>query len=420
MKKIVFLMLLVLVVPHKTNAAETRTYDLENYKIIIEDIYLETGKGFTIEKQGVSPFLATHTIEGRDYNIKGVKNYNDLFIVYGSVHIHNVDTYYDAVFIVFNEAGELISEDITDHGDLEENEDIFFLDGVYILQTTEHTDISGDIRYKRNHFTLYDENFNIINHQIINTEINNISFVNNYLLFSYDYDDFFEFGFDSSLNIIEHDDRLDILQNEIFFEPLYLNFINDGILNGDTISNGHKIDYPGNYKFIYNKNEYNFILKSNVSGITCDSVYTDQVMITFDYGNATLNNDIYLSGSIVSKPGYYQFLLSGANGYVEECNFTITSNMDGVSNNNVYDSDIEVIFNGEGYLNNQFVNSPLHVKNDGDYILKIRGENDYLETYFFTLEEGKEDVTFINFIQKFDIVILIVVSLSTLVILKKK
>ena len=34
MKKIVFLMLLVLVVPHKTNAAETRTYDLENYKII--------------------------------------------------------------------------------------------------------------------------------------------------------------------------------------------------------------------------------------------------------------------------------------------------------------------------------------------------------------------------------------------------
>ena len=42
------------------------------------------------------------------------------------------------------------------------------------------------------------------------------------------------------------------------------------------------------------------------------------------------------------------------------------------------------------------------------------------ETYFFTLEEGKEDVTFINFIQKFDIVILIVVSLSTLVILKKK
>ena len=88
----------------------------------------------------------------------------------------------------------------------------------------------------------------------------------------------------------------------------------------------------------------------------------DKGAITFDYGNATLNNDIYLSGSIVSKPGYYQFLLSGANGYVEECNFTITCNMDGVSNNNVYDSDIEVIFNGEGYLNNQFVNSPLHVK----------------------------------------------------------
>lgn len=420
MKKIVFLLLLIFIAPIKIKADEPRVYELENYNIIIEDIYLDSGKGFTIEKQGVSPFLTTHTIEGRDYNIKGVRNYNDLFIAYGSVHMHNEDTYYDAVFVVFNEQGEFLWEDITDLGDLEENEDIYYFNGMYILYTIEHTDINRDIYFVRNHFTLYDENFNNINHKIINTEINNISFVDNYLLFSYDHDDFFEFGFDSSLNIIEHDDVLDILHNEVFMEPFSLEFINEGKLNGDIISNGYKIDYPGNYKFIYNENEYDFTLKSDFSGVSCNDVYTNQVKITFTKGNATLNNESYLSGSVIDKPGNYSFVLTGVNGYLEECFFTITSNMDGINNNHIYESDIEVMFNGDGYLNNQYVNSPLHIKENGDYILKIRGENDYLETYFFTIDEGKEKLSFVNFIQKFDIVILIVVTLSAVIILKKK
>jgi len=108
------------------------------------------------------------------------------------------------------------------------------------------------------------------------------------------------------------------------------------------------------------------------------------------------------------------------NGYIETYTFTITSDMEGIINNHTYLESLEVTFNGEGYLNNQFVSSPLEVNNIGDYILKIRGENNYLETYYFNISADTDKLSILDFVQRFDIYILVIVLISGGIILKKK
>ena len=99
-----------------------------------------------------------------------------------------------------------------------------------------------------------------------------------------------------------------------------------------------------------------------------------------------LNNDIYVSGTVISKPGNYELSIRGIGNYLEKYNFTITSNLEGIVNDHTYNEPVEISFNGDAYLNNQFVTSPLVVSDVGDYILKIKGENNYLETYYFQIE----------------------------------
>lgn len=421
MKKIVFLFaLLFCIAPKGVSAVSSRTFTLENYTVIVEETYIDGGMGLVIEKQGSNPFQITYRTSGERYHIKGVINSNDQLILYGSAHVSGAETYYDSVFIVFDESGNFLDKVIVDYGDLEEVEKIFYLDGAFIVQTIEHKDMNDDFVYVKNHFLLYDDNFEEINRIEVSKEIMSSKLDNNYVLFTYDYDDFFEFGLNGSLNLIEHDDLLDIQENEVFKVPLFLEFINTALLNGEIISNGLLIDYPGRYDLVFNNNEYHFTYTSNLQGIEDGGVYTEGVTITFNGGLVSLNNDVITSGTHVAEPGSYQIAIAGVNGYTENYSFTITSDMDGVTNNHIYEELVAVSFNGDGYLNNQFVESPLQIEDDGDYILKIRGENNYIETYFFSLEKPNKQVSFLGFIQKFDIVILVVTLITGGIILKKK
>ena len=60
--------------------------------------------------------------------------------------------------------------------------------------------------------------------------------------------------------------------------------------------------------------------------------------------------------------------------------------MEGIVNDHTYFEPVEILFNGEGFLNNQLVTSPLIVTDAGEYILKLRGDNNYLETYYFQID----------------------------------
>lgn len=421
MKKIVFLFaLIVTLVPKNISAEQSQSFILDNYTINIEETYIDGGIGITIEKQGPGPFQTTYRTYGERYYIKGVVIQNDQIILYGSVHVKDEDTYFDSIVLVFTEYGTFEKKIIVDHGDLEEIEQVFYVDGVYVMQTVQHTDMNEEYHYKNNYFTTYDDTFTKINQIEVSREILTSKQENSYLLFSYDYDDYYEFGLTSNLEVIQDDDLIEVEENFVFTSAHYLRFINSGYLNGETISNGYNISYPGLYTFIYNDNENHFKFDADVRGVEDGGVYSEGLTIYFNGGNALLDNDVINSGHHVTLPGEYQLTVNGLNGYLEQYNFTITSNMDGVVNNHIYDDLVNVSFNGEGYLNNQFVESPIFIENEGEYVLKILGENNYMETYFFSVEKEKKDMSFLGFVQKFDVVVLVVTVISGAIILKKK
>ena len=137
-------------------------------------------------------------------------------------------------------------------------------------------------------------------------------------------------------------------------------------------------------------------------------------------GNVMLNNDIFVSNTEINKPGNYELIINGANDYHDMIDFTITSNLEGIINNNTYLDPVNISFKGDGYLNNNFIQSPYEITESGEYILKIKGENNYLETYYFSIQDEVKKASLIDFIQKVDILVFVVVLISGGIILKKK
>ena len=180
------------------------------------------------------------------------------------------------------------------------------------------------------------------------------------------------------------------------------------------------IDYPGVYDLEYNNYEYSFIVNPIITGIENLGVYSTSVTPYISSGTTYLNNDVYVSGTEISEPGNYRLKVIGANDYVKEVQFTITSDIKGVLHNQTYSDDVEISFNGDGYLNNTFIESPYTISGPGDYILKIQGNGNYLETLYFNIVEAEEETTLIDIIQKYDVVFLAVVVIGGGIILKKK
>ena len=397
-----------------------RTYSFDNFNIIVDDYFENGEKGISLEKTGTDPFFTTVSVVDETYIVNGIVQINDNFIVFGSAHVTDNPTYYDAMYLVLDSGGTFIKKEIIDYGDLEELRGVYLIDNIFVFHTIKSHDDGISFVTLENYFTTYDLNYNFIDEMSIGSEIKKISSDNNYVYFNYDNDHLVDGAIRDDLTILFPNELIDIANNEVFIDNVNIEFLNQAILNGETISNSIYIDYPGNYKLLYNNAEYNFIVKPTISGIEDNMIYTSSVTPLISAGNILVNNDAYISGTEIDEPGNYELIVNGVNGYIETFNFTITSNMQGIINNHTYLEPLEVTFNGEGFLNNQFVSSPLEVSNIGDYILKIRGENNYLETYYFNISADTDKLSILDFVQRFDIYILVIVLISGGIILKKK
>lgn len=420
MKKIVFILLLLTCIKTYQVSASSLEFELDNFDIYIQEERTDGERTYQIEKRGLSPFRVDFHKENSIYYFKGVKNYNDLLYLFGSTHSDGAPTYYDGFILVYNEQGELLEEYITDFNSLEEVENIYQMNQLLIVHTVKHKDVNGELVFDENVFSMYDSNFTLLDTLILNKEIMYSKETPNYVLFSTSYDLHYDFGINADLEVVYNDNILEGLDGSVFQEEVYLNFINNGILNNEKVSNGHMINYPGYYSFIYNQDQYDFEVTANIDGVVHNEIYQDEVTIHFSGGNATLNNELIVDGHIVSSPGEYRLLVTGVNGYNEIIDFTISSNTDGLINGKTYHEATSVTFNGNGYLNDIPVESPFIVDEEGDYVFKVLGENDYLETYTFSLHNDNPEITMLSFIQRFDIVILIVTILAGAIILRKK
>ncbi len=422
MKKIVFLFCLLLFTSTQTSIhAFDSTHDFAGFSVELDYYRDGNTKGYHITKKGVEPFRITIQYPDSSLIINDVVLLDNYLVYYGSIHINGNDTYYDAYYLVTDLNGNIISEYNQDFGDLEEIINVFEIDGIFVIHVEERNDPIGDqFEFTRNIFIGFDETYTNVYQTEIYLEIFNYKVTENYYLYSHDNTNNFEGGLRNDLTIISYDDIPVITSNAKYNEIFFLDFINEGILNGERIFNGHLIDYPGNYTFDYNNSTFDFVVTSTITGVENNSVYSEPVYPFISRGLATLNNDIFLSGEDVSLPGYYNLEVIGENGYQESISFTITSNLEGILNNHSYSEEVELTFNGEGYLNNQHIDSPFIVSEEGEYQFKITGENNYMESYFFSITEPKRDTSMISFIQKYDIIILSIVAVSGMIILKKK
>jgi len=423
MKKIVFLLCFIiftLPITPVSSYGNNETYSIENYDIIIRDYTNNGNRGVSVEKTGTNPFYTIIEDENELYIINGVIKTEFHYIVYGGIHIEGNDTYYDSIFIVLNQLGDVIEKITFDLDDLEEIVGAYFIDNILILHTIQTTDDGMEYLFVTNYFTSYDLSYSLIDMVEIETNIKKITSNQDYILLNYEYDNLYDCAIRDDLSLLLETDMINISNNEEFTSEVIIEFLNSALLNNEIVENGITINYPGNYKLIYKSFEYNFVVNPIVSGIEDNKVYTSKVTPVVSAGNVMLNNDLFISGTEISLPGNYELTITGINNYLETYNFTITSDLDGVTNNHTYLDSILLTFKGEGYLNNQFVESPMEVSKSGDYILKIKGENNYLETYYFQIDDEIEKTTLVSFIQKFDIYILIVVLISGGIMLKKK
>ncbi len=331
----------------------------------------------------------------------------------------NSNTEYDSLFFVIDSAGNTIHKDLRDFGSMETIKNIYYIDDILITFTQSVNEIEMSYEFNSNYFTSYDHNFNVIDTIEVSTKIRKLSSNDFSILVGYNSNEY-DIGIRSDLSLIKKDDLLNMPEGNSFIDSVTIEFINGATLNGDLIENGIVISYPGDYSLKYNNRIYNFTVLPIINGVIDNEIYNESITPTISNGNIILNNDVYLSNTEISNPGNYEMIVKGANNFTEIRTFTITSNLKGIINNKSYIDPVTLDFNGDGYLNNQFIESPYEVSESGEYILKILGENSYMETYFFEVGEDVNKTSIIDFVQRVDILVLVVVLISGGIILKKK
>lgn len=423
MKKTVFLLLLFVFMSWSSDvkALDPVVYNFSDYEIQINRFTVSEGTiGYHIVKLGTNPFNVDVFYPAQELRINKVKEINGMHCFYGYTHNNDGDTYYDPFVLILDENGNEKFLFLEDFGDLEAIHDVVLLEDTVLIHVVEDTDSEMETVFSRNIFITYDLYYNELK-RIENTlRFYTTSVENDMYFFKYDGKTSYDGAITKNLEYLYPQNPLSIETNQVFMDSVTITFVNDAVLNNERVFNGITVDYPGYYELLYNDFTYSFTVDVTVQNIEDNGVYNHSVSPIFEVGNAYLNNDIYLSGQPIEKPGNYTLDFIGLNGYTKTYEFTITSNMNGILDNQVYTEPLDISFLGDGYLNNTFVQSPVTIQDEGEYMLKIKGEGNYLETYYFEVDGLEEETTIVDFIQKFDVVFLGVVVIAGGIILKKK
>lgn len=177
---------------------------------------------------------------------------------------------------------------------------------------------------------------------------------------------------------IENYKGIDIYTNPNTISVIYENDKNSKLVIYD-LSNNQIINQEYEYSFKYFLNENNIITENNlilnINYLTIDKnnekfkvKYNNKIM---DYNHKsiiTTNNHIF---GTYQNFYYYETPIVDFCGYLNQ---NIDSNIS-VENNETYDININLTFNGTAYLNNTLIENNYLIKNPGEYTLKVIGNN---------------------------------------------
>ena len=131
----------------------------------------------------------------------------------------------------------------------------------------------------------------------------------------------------------------------------------------------------------------NFYIDLNVSGVDNNGEYDESVTPIISGGTCTLNGEPYQSGQMIVGPGYYQLVING-NETQSIINFTINPILN-VEDGGEYNyslipaiSSATMTLDDNVYISNTLINTP------GEHVLKINGVNDYYKEISFTIVSG--------------------------------
>jgi hypothetical protein len=420
MKKIVFLFLLSLIASF-TNVGASTTFKEDTYTITITSYRNDYGKiAQHIEKLGTNPFVFDLDKEEQNVFLEGVKEINGEHVFYGALNSGSEeDRVFDAYVLLVKESGEHLDEFSFDCGHDERILNVFMIDELILFQVWSNDEYNrGQLQFFTELRT-YDYEYNLIDSVRYEEYYYHTHAENDYYFFSTNPNT--NVGMvNSDLEIFYGQDSLKIETGTIYTNKVDIPIINDATLNGIEVKNGVSISYPGNYSLEYNGFTYRFIVDVDIQGVESGGVYDEEITPIITSGDITLNGEKFISGTTIKEPGRYKLTVTGESGYIKSVEFVISSNVDGVLNNQTYTDDVTIDFDGEGYLNNVHMSSPILVSEPGEYTLKIQGANDYFESYYFTVEEEIDETSVIQFIQTYDIVLFVVVMGGGYFVLRKK
>lgn len=159
-------------------------------------------------------------------------------------------------------------------------------------------------------------------------------------------------------------------------------------INGE-ISDKIDLSVPGYYDIVIEKFRYsyqfNLTLKSDIDGIENDGIYLGNTIVRSN-GSLYLNNELYVSDTMITDVGYHTLRVEGVGEYVEEYHFVIEPVITGVIHQGEYTSSVYInVPNSILYLNNILYENNTLIARPGRYELTILGVNEYRRTVDFTI-----------------------------------
>ncbi len=160
------------------------------------------------------------------------------------------------------------------------------------------------------------------------------------------------------------------------------------VLNDLEISGLYELTTPGSYTLTVfgtngYSNEYSFSVVAVLSGVADGQEYNGSVMANTSIGQWYLDDEPYVSGTLITEIGHHTLKVSGPN-YEQICSFTITVDVtayaESLKNFNFANAEIELYVDGMKYTYGELFNQV------GNHTVEYRGANGYVSRAEFTIE----------------------------------
>ncbi len=315
---------------------------------------------------------------------------DELIYVYGYVNDRQSASYYQAWLWVLDAAGNTLYSRVMQWGELSEIVNVLKFEEGWMFIVEESSIDNDNYQFQHTHLIVFDPYYAQYQSAALDFQIVRTYYEDNRWFLSRQYHGHYSLAVNYDLDFFWADELIGVTAYQEFYGSVTIEFINSVLINGERYINGAVIDYPGHYILQFDEQVIPFTVHPEIIGIV-DGLQTSQA-VAFDLsqGQLFLNDELYVSNTLIDQPGHYTFKVKGINHYEYSLSFTIDANLQGVLHNQVYASPRTLIFNGQGYLNHRPLRSGTVISEEGIYALDIYGVNGYHEHHRFHIITEEE------------------------------